>query len=249
MKKKRRVLVKNGQQLIPFWEDIYDINEIASRNNFISDKEVHVWQASLDCIADFYNYLSIEEKLKAGRFRNQRDKQRFITSHGILRCILGAYIQSDPSSLKFERTKYGKPWISSYNFEISIRFNMTHSEDIVCFIISKSNDVGIDIEKIKYDFDWDSIAELYFSPKEVTDLQVLPRKERIKLFFTLWTRKEALLKALGTGLSDLENIKGIENDYMKRNYPLFSFSIGENYQGALAVNNEISKIRYFRFLS
>lgn len=234
---------------MPIWEDIYDINEIGSRDHFISEKEVHVWQASLDCVSCFYAYLSIDEKLKAERFRKQRDKQRYIISHGILRCILGAYIESNPSTLVFERSKYGKPSLNSRNIETSIWFNMAHSEDSVCYIISKNTEVGIDIEKIKDDFDWYSIANIYFTPEEVVHLQELPREEQIKIFFLFWTRKEALLKAKGTGLVDLENIEAIENYYIKKNYPLVSFSIKGNYQGAFAVNKKISKIHYFRFIS
>lgn len=248
MKEKKQVLINIDRPFIPDWEDNVDMKEIASRNHFLSEKEVHVWHASLDCISGYYHDLSIEERLKAERFRNQRDKQRYIISHGILRCILGAYIGCEPSSIKFERREYGKPRLTSRNFEFPIRFNMAHSEDIVCFIISKGNEVGIDIEKIKNDFDWYSIAKLYFTPKEAAVLQLLPREEQIKSFLILWTRKEALLKALGTGLSDLENIKAIENYYSKLNYPLVSFSLGGNYQGAIAVSNEISNIRYYRFI-
>ena len=241
--------MKKKQQFIPIWKDIYDINEIGSWDHFISEKEVHVWQASLNCVSGFYHYLSTEEKLKAERFRIQRDKQRYIISHGILRYILGMYIGCEPSFLKFERREYGKPWLTSQNLEISITFNMTYSKDIVCFIISRGNEVGIDIERINDDFECYRIAKLYFTPKEVAYLRLLPREKQIKSFFILWTRKEALLKALGTGLSDLENIETIENDYKKMNYPLVSFSIGENYQGAFAVSNEVSNIRYFRFIN
>ena len=84
--------MKKKQQFIPIWKDIYDINEIGSWDHFISEKEVHVWQASLNCVSGFYHYLSTEEKLKAERFRIQRDKQRYIISHGILRYILGCIL-------------------------------------------------------------------------------------------------------------------------------------------------------------
>jgi 4'-phosphopantetheinyl transferase len=249
MKKKRQVLQNENQPFIPFWEDIDASNEITSRYPFLSDQEVHVWLASLDGVSGFYDYLSMEEMRKADRFRLQRDKQRYMLTHGILRCILGAYFGCEPSSLRFERSLYGKPSVTSQNVEIPLGFNMSHSEDMVCFILSKGHEVGIDIEKINDDFDWGRISRLFFTPKEVAYLQLLPREEQIKYFFLLWTRKEALLKAVGTGLSDLENINGIENDYRVRNYPLISFTIGENYQAAFAVNNEISTIRYFRFIT
>ncbi len=249
MKENDLTFIEQIQQPFTYWEDGYYITEVASKKEFLTGEEVHVWQAPLNSSSHFYDKLSPEEKIRAARFRLPRDQNRYINSHGILRLILAEYVGCDHSDIQLKRTKYGKPFLVSRNGKNTIRFNMTHSENVVCYIISSSNEVGIDIEYVKSDFDWFGLANVYFTSQEVIHLEAFPRDEQGKAFFTMLTRKEALLKAIGIGLSGIEEMRASESYSCIEKYPLISFEYGEYleyYQGALAVSSGISSIRFFR---
>lgn len=233
-------LNKPLEENLTYWEYCGEIAQVASRNEFWIGQEIHVWLAPLDFDSNYYSILSEDEKVKAAKFRFLRDQHHYIKSHGVLRNILSAYVDNDPSALKFNISKYGKPFLMSQNKEHAVRFNMSHSENVVCYIVSKDNEVGIDIEYIKPDFDWKTIAKLYFNPCEMLYLENLPRVDHDKAFFELWTRKEALLKAVGIGLNDIEEINSSE-------YQLISFKY-RDYQGALAMSSD-APFRFFYFTS
>lgn len=233
------------------WEDVFHPCEVAARKEFRTGQEVHVWQsltnAPLDLVSSLYRKLSPEEKIKAGRFKFPHDQQRFVISHGILRHILAAYVECDPSDLLFKKTKYGKPFLADQTGKNAIRFNMTHSRDAVCYIISAMTAVGIDIEYVRPNFDWHSISKVYFTPQEVFQLESLPKEGQANAFYILWTRKEALLKAIGKGLSGIDEMGSSLLTTLRSKYTLVSFKCEENYQGTLAVCPETSRIRFFRF--
>jgi 4'-phosphopantetheinyl transferase len=244
-----QILLELAQQKPTKWEDISHPEEITRWKEFCKGNELHVWQCStsapFEVISSFYSKVSAEEKIKAGRFRFSRDQHRYVISHGLLRTILGAYVEEGPSELIFEKTNSGKPFLATKTRKGRIQFNMTHSEDVVCYIMSRENEVGIDIEYVKPNFDWYSIAKVYFTFHEMSLLESLPGDEQIRTFFTLWTRKEALLKATGEGLNGIKDMGSSAINPIKSKFTLFSFKYGEDYQGAFAVNSETPRIRFF----
>jgi len=82
-----------------------------------------------------------------------------------------------------------------------VRFNLAHSADAALIAIAHDREVGVDLERIRHDVESLKLAERFFSPDECERLRHLPDDEANRLFFTLWTCKEAYLKAIGTGLS------------------------------------------------
>lgn len=235
------------QRSFTHWEDICQVDEAADITGFCNGEEVHVWQASLDASTQYYNLLSQEEKIKAGRFRSPSDQQRYIVSHGVLRVILSGYAGCNSSSIEFCQNRYGKPFLSRKNGSNTIRFNMTHSQEMACYIISKGQEVGIDIEYVHPDLDWLCVAKACFTPQEMIYLESLPNADQLQAFFILWTRKEALLKAIGTGLSGLEEMGASDGFESQERYRLLAYHCGDNYQGAIAIGSGVSSIRYFRF--
>jgi 4'-phosphopantetheinyl transferase len=240
-----------AQQKPIYWEEVTSPNEVAKSKEFSEGYELHVWQCctneSYEVISNIYPHLSSEEKTKANRFRFSHDQNRYVVAHGLLRIILGAYVEREPAELIIERTNTGKPNLVTSEEVSTIQFYMTHSEDIVCYIISKVSEVGIDIEFINPNFDWYSIAKLYFTTPEMSLLESLPDDEQVKTFFTLWTRKEAFLKVTGKGLSGLTDMENSTINSIKNKISLFPFQYGEDYQGTFAVNNKTPKIRFFSF--
>lgn len=247
MKENSKLLTKQCHEPLTLWNNVDDIMDVAQREEFQKGKEVHVWYATLKSRTDFYDELSSEEKKKALSFRFLRDQERYITSHGILRRILAAYVNCELYEIRFETSKYGKPFINSHNGDRKIHFNMSHSKDTSCYIVSMDSEVGIDIEYIENNTDWYSIANYSFTSQEVRFLKTLPKGHQLNSFFTLWTLKEALLKAKGTGLSELEDISENEFNNLQEDYQCSSFGYMEGYQGALAIDNNNPIICYYRF--
>jgi 4'-phosphopantetheinyl transferase len=167
--------------------------------------EIHIWTADLDQLKinfDHHKYLLPDhEREKAKRFRFEILKTRYIKGHYLLRLLLGQYLGIDFFDQEFHINKYGKPSLKNTLAEDSIYFNMSNSENICVYAFTKDGDVGVDMEKIHDMTNMDSIVERFFSPSENIKFCSLPEHSRKKYFFKYWTRKEALLKAMGTGLS------------------------------------------------
>jgi 4'-phosphopantetheinyl transferase len=171
----------------------------------LGGNEVHVWRAPLDeappQIDSFMHTLAADEQTRAERFYFQRDRERFITAHGVLRAILGRYLNRAPKCLSFCYSSHGKPALAWESGEDAIRFNMSHSHGVALYAVARGREVGIDLEFIRCDLEIEQIAERFFSRRETAKLRALPTDLRKYAFFLCWTRKEAYIKARGEGLS------------------------------------------------
>jgi 4'-phosphopantetheinyl transferase len=171
----------------------------------LGDNEVHVWRAPLDQpppkIERFRDILDADERARADSFHFQSDREHFVVAHGVLRIILGAYLNRLPNDLSFRRSSYGKPALIPDPFADAIRFNMSHSHGMALYAIALNREVGIDVEFIRCGVHEDQIADRFFSSREIAALRMLPADLRSHAFFLCWTRKEAYIKARGEGLS------------------------------------------------
>ncbi|MCM3900566.1 MAG: 4'-phosphopantetheinyl transferase superfamily protein [Pyrinomonadaceae bacterium] len=165
---------------------------------------IHVWQASLDCdigtVQRLEASLAPDEKSRAARYAFKRDRDHFIAARGILRTILGAYMHRTVNDLHFTYGPEGKPSLQSIRGEPSIRFNLSHSHSLAVYAFSNCREVGIDVEAIRSDIAESDIAERVFSPRELAELQALAPELQNTGFFLGWTRKEAYIKARGSGM-------------------------------------------------
>lgn len=164
--------------------------------------EVHVWRVTLDVDATIVQSLSTTlcatEKQRAERFHLQLHRDRFIVGRGVLRQTLASYLNRHPSEIEFCYNSHGKPEIEETQ---QLRFNLSHSQGIALVAVTQNRDIGVDVEFIRDDFPCEEIAQQFFSEAETATLQVLPQHLKIPAFFACWTRKEALIKATGKGLS------------------------------------------------
>jgi 4'-phosphopantetheinyl transferase len=165
---------------------------------------IHVWHAALERDADSLNRLevtlSLDEKARADRFHFANDRKRFVAARGLVRTLLGKYLQRPPASLEFSYGKHGKPFLSGENISSGLCFNVSHSAGVAAYAIARGRNLGVDVELVRAEFGGENIARRYFSSHEVSDLLTLPAEGRAKGFFHCWTRKEAYLKATGMGL-------------------------------------------------
>jgi 4'-phosphopantetheinyl transferase len=161
-----------------------------------------VWRARLDqsqLQENFLRTLYHAERERASRFHFEKHRRRFILGRGFLRALLARYLQIAPEDVSFSYGPYGKPALSDERS--ALRFNASHSHELAVYAFSQHHEIGVDVEYIKKDFDVEEIARHFFSADEVQKLSALPKTERPPAFFRCWTRKEAYIKALGSGLS------------------------------------------------
>lgn len=167
--------------------------------------EVHVWCVQLDQtpsrVKTLFKVIAIDERCKADRFHFSEHKTRFIVARAMLRIILGRYLNMKPERLRFCYNRYGKPALTRKFGADLLRFNISHSDGLAVYAVTRGRDIGIDLEQVRAGFASDQIAEQFFSPREVVMLRKLPTDLQTEAFFNCWTRKEAYIKAKGVGLS------------------------------------------------
>jgi len=171
----------------------------------LTPDEIHIWYAVLDISASelcgFAQTLSAEERMRAGRFHFQKDQNRFIARHGMLRMILGSYMGVKAGELRFNYGKHGKPEFTETSDKGIIRFNLSHSEGVALFAFACGYEVGVDVELIRDISEMEQIVDQFFSAREKAFFRALPHDMKKEAFFNCWTRKEAFIKAIGKGLS------------------------------------------------
>lgn len=162
--------------------------------------EVHILSASLqrspEELGALAALLSPDERERAGRFRFERDRDRFVAGRGLLRTIVGAYSGRAPGSLSFAYGEFDKPSLEGDG----PWFNLAHSGAVALLAVSTVGELGVDVELEPPDFDYESLAARFFSAAELDALRAVPELERARSFLECWTRKEAFVKARGDGL-------------------------------------------------
>jgi len=170
----------------------------------LTSDEVHTWCASLDVPSEtsarLYATLTADERQRSARFQFDRDRQRFIVARGVLRELLGRYLQTDPSDVSFVYNAFGKPALRP-DFGSQLKFNLSHAAGLALIAIACASSVGVDLEYIRMQSDHAEIARRFFSAAEVDSLSGLQSHAYTAAFFSCWTKKEAYVKARGEGLT------------------------------------------------
>jgi len=174
-------------------------------------KEVHLWSANLNPPAwqvdRLYPLLSPDEVDRAERYRFPQHRRRSIVRRGLLRLLIGSYLDLDPAGVRFSYGKRDKPSVAEGSDGATcaaerFHFNLSDSEDLVLYAFAFGCELGVDAEMLRTISDAESISKNFFSAQECEVLLGVEPERRSEAFLNCWTRKEAYIKAIGEGLSE-----------------------------------------------
>jgi 4'-phosphopantetheinyl transferase len=197
----------------------------------LDDGEVQVWCVNLnqpEREQDLFNTLPGNEQRRANQFRIEHIRRYHITARATLRQLLGRQLNVEPSSLEFQYGPHGKPELAA-SFKGCLHFNISHSGALGLIAMTKVAPVGVDVEHIRA-FDSDvEIVRRFFTSNETARFESLPESQRPLAFFSLWTRKEAWIKAMGSGIA--ESLTRVETTFVPGEPPQF-LQVGNDPQEA-----------------
>ena len=166
---------------------------------------VHLYSFTLDVSASrldaHWGLLNRGEQARASRFRFPQLKNRWVAARANLKHILSQYCLSPPEQLRFDYEKNGKPVLAEQSAPPDLYFNLSHSHNHALLGVTRLAPIGVDLEYQQAIPDWQDLARHFFSRCEYRQLMTLPEAQRQKAFYCCWTRKEAVVKATGEGLS------------------------------------------------
>lgn len=167
--------------------------------------EVHIWRVDLEASSAVLQrcatVLSPSERIRAQRYVFERDRRRWTVARATLRLILSRYLGTEPGMFEFDFNEFGKPSLATLYKETNIEFNLSHSAEMALYAFTRDRLVGIDVEYMRPDLDFDGMARHSFSLQEQHIVRNLVGEEKRQAFFRGWTCKEAYAKALGKGFS------------------------------------------------
>jgi 4'-phosphopantetheinyl transferase len=217
---------------------------------------IHVWRIHipklLSDLSHFYALLNPAEKEASSRIHADADRYRFIMARGATRMLLGAYTRQKPETIQLLPGKNKKPFLQNRN-RFNLHYNLSHSGKWILIAFGEG-EIGVDIEEIKQNFNYTDLLPTCLTMEERQFVN--ESSEPLQNFFSLWTRKEALLKATGLGITDELNyisclegenkVKGtiIESD---KEWIIKTFEVSQDYIASIACcsNNPVS---FFEFI-
>lgn len=219
----------------PAFPDVGPLPEAASLSALplrLRALEVDLWRVPLDTPSDEWveqlgATLSEDEQTRAEAFHFERDCRRFVVGRGLLRVLLGRYLDRAPQELVFTYGAHGKPRLP----DEEVHFNLAHSEGLAVFAFTRVGEVGIDLERVRELPDWPAITATCFPADERKRVERAAPVDRLAEFFRAWTRQEARLKAMGTGF-------GADDPGPDHGLRLHALHVMPGFEAALAVPGE-----------
>ena len=230
----------------------------------LGDDEVQVWRLRVDleggtrAVAEsIAEAVTADEYARAARFRQEADRQRSLCGRLLLRTFLGHHLGIAPREVTFVNGEFGKPEVehrASGGGGVGagagtsvLRFNLAHSGEWLLFALARDRELGVDVEQHRTMSDAIQIARRFFAPPEVADLEALDPTLHHDTFFRVWTRKEAIVKATGQGISaglerfavssdasDHVTLRGLDGDPSWDRWTIRGLDMPPNYTAAVA---------------
>ncbi len=167
----------------------------------MTEKFVDVWQANIlsqeAAKQNYYELLNADEKQKVDTFLRAELQQKYINTRGILRKVLGTYLNMKPQDINIKTAEYGKPFVD----DSEIFFNLSHTGNKLVIAVSNVSEIGIDLEQLRGRKNLKGLVKKCLSTVEKKSWESLSEQQQIFMFYYLWVRKEALVKAIGRGIA------------------------------------------------
>ncbi|WP_027126991.1 4'-phosphopantetheinyl transferase family protein [Gelidibacter mesophilus] len=204
--------------------------------------ELFQFEKTIIYLSDF---LSPEERIRANGYHFEKTKNQFIICRILLKFLLAEHLKININLISIELDSLKKPFLASHPF---VFFNVSHAGDYALIAISK-NSIGIDIEFIDKKFVYNDILAHVFNRTEIDEI-VTSNSEHL-YFYRFWTRKEAIVKAIGKGIDDsLSEITVTDGSHSLpstliggfKTINTFSFKVNADYIGAIAFTGELNAI-------
>jgi 4'-phosphopantetheinyl transferase len=226
--------------------------------------EVHVWRIALDepddVVSRLAGVLAPDERARAARFLAPVHGQRFRVGRGMLRAILARYLGLEPDRIEFTYGPHGKPSLAAASRTADVRFNLAHSKDVALLGVCLGRELGVDVEAVRPLEDAERIVGRFFSAREQADFFGVAPELRQHAFFLGWVRKEAYIKAIGTGLAlpladfDVTLTPGAPPRLLHvagrpeepRRWSFAQLDVGDAFRGAVAVEGEGWRLHCWR---
>jgi len=197
--------------------------------------------------------LTEEEAARARRLVAAPVRRGFMAGRWLLRSMLAALVGGEPRSLELQAGKHGKLFLVGHE-RLAVSFNLSHSGDLVAVALVRARRIGVDIEAERPLTDTALLARRILGPRERASFDALPEIVRGVALLAAWTRKEAVLKAIGMGISGgLASIEvlpgGDAGDYVASDtaeasvrWSVRMLSMPARFQGALAIEGEAPRL-------
>lgn len=189
---------------------------------------------------DWWPVLSEKERLRAEQYLLPSDKHTYVISRAILKRLLGRFTQVDEQKITIDYGRNGKPFLVG---STGLQFNIAHSGDVFVLAFTRGGEIGIDVESLEKDVNLSALQSYLFTPVEQSTFLQLEPSRRQEEFIRCWTRKEALLKATGDGLTQPMNTLDLSL-LREDHFSVESYTPMSGYAGALAVKSNVSDIQY-----
>jgi 4'-phosphopantetheinyl transferase len=167
----------------------------------LDDKDVHIWQMRLDQSPEVQSecddILSADQRVRANRFYFAEHRNHFITCRDFLRRILARYLNTSAREIELAYTKYGKPSLAGDHAHTGLRFNLSHSYGVALYGITCNREIGVDVEHVCHDIDFDGIARRFFAPSEYEHCVGFRQTIGSQLFFAVGLARRPYIKATG----------------------------------------------------
>lgn len=225
--------------------------------------EVHVWLIDLDGAGAGpaeWAVLAADERARAEAYRFDHLRRRYVAACAAVRRLLAACLGANahPEALRFERGPQGKPFLTGGD---DLQFNLSHAAGWALLAVTRGRRIGVDVEAVRDLRDLTALAERFFAPGERAALAAVAPPLRAQAFTACWTRKEAYIKALGTGLAEpLEQFEVslqpgaparlvwvADDAAAPARWTLVDLPTPDGYAGAIAVDGPIAHLRLWRF--
>lgn len=172
----------------------------------LPEDEIHLWFAFAGDFEDPHLPVAARKVLDPGeiarveRMRHAKDRHLFLLSHLLARTALSRYRPRSPEEWRFVRNSHGKPSLDPETEPVPLQFSLSHTTGLSVFAVTRTADIGVDVEMVNRPVEALKLSRRFFSPGEAAHLRKMA-PERLSHFFYYWTLKESFLKALGRGLS------------------------------------------------